>query len=324
MSDVAPPLCSVVIPTLNGGPSFAETLAAVRAQAGVGAVDLLVIDSESSDGTTARAEAAGARVRRIARATFNHGHTRNLGAALARGRFVAFLTQDALPANDHWLAALVESMEAERAIGGYSRVLPRPGCSPLVERCVKGDLVYSPERQVKRLAVAELARLAPFERRIFFHFNNVASCVRRDFFAHAPFPELPFGEDLAWGERVLSAGEAIVYEPRSVVLHSHASSLREDHLRHRADALLMRTLFGIRNRDGWHDCFPAWRAEVRRDFSYVLASRATWPRKLGALLYSPLLRAAQLAGQLAGSRAALHTPPSYPNSLPGVELDHGS
>jgi rhamnosyltransferase len=313
------PLCSVVIPTLNAGPQFAETLAAVRSQRDVGAIDLLVLDSQSGDATVALARQAQARVRTIVRSTFEHGHTRNVGAALARGRFVAFLTQDAQPADERWLAPLVESLERERAVGAYGRVLPRPGCSPLVERCVRDDLVFSTQRLVKRIAPEQLARLSPFERRVFFHFNNVSSCVRRDFFAHCPFPSIAFGEDLAWGERVLTRGETIVYEPDSRVLHSHESDLREDHARHAADAVLMRTLFGVRNRDGWRDCLPAWRAEVRRDFEYVAAAPLPWSEKLRHLLYSPLLRAAQIHGQWAGTHAPLVAPPRHPEALPRVE-----
>jgi len=63
----AAPLASVVIPTLDAGPEFTHTLAAVRAQAGVGEVELIVLDSESRDRTVELAWEAGARVRRIVR-----------------------------------------------------------------------------------------------------------------------------------------------------------------------------------------------------------------------------------------------------------------
>lgn len=319
MSASAGPLCSVVIPTLDAGPEFAQTLAALRAQQGIGEPELLVLDSESRDATAVLARDAGARVRMIRRATFDHGFTRNLGAALARGRFVAFLTQDALPHGPHWLVALVEAMEREGAVGGYSRVLARPGCSPLVARHVEGDLVHSPERQVKRLAAAAFERLSPFERRVYCHFNNVASCVRRDWFARHPFPVIPFGEDLAWGTRAIELGEALVYEPRSVVLHSHASDLRADYLRHRADAQLMRTLYGMRNRDGWRDCLPAWWREVAADRRALARSGAPLSARLRWLLYSPLLRAAQLAGQLAGSHGSAVAPARWLEALPPLE-----
>lgn len=316
MSDGGGPLCSVVIPTLDAGPGFAATLAAVRSQRGVGPIDLVVVDSQSGDATVRLARAAGARVATIVRASFDHGVTRDAGVAMARGRFVAFLTQDAQPAHESWLAALVEALEREEAVGAYSRVLPRPGCSPLVERSVRNDLVFACGREVKRIDPALFATLPPFERRVFGHFNNVASCVRRDWFARHPFPRIPFGEDLAWGVRALELGETLVYEPRSVVLHSHASDLRADFARHRADARLMRTLFGIRNRDGWRDCLPAWRREVAADWRALRDAGGGVARRLGLALYCPLLRAAQLAGQLAGSRGDALPPPKWLDALP--------
>jgi rhamnosyltransferase len=135
----AAPLASVVIPTLDAGPEFAHTLAAVRAQAGVGEVELIVLDSESRDRTVELARNAGARVRRIVRSTFNHGHTRNVGAALARGRFVAFLTQDA----PRQRALARGAGRGAGARGGGRRlqpIVPRPRCSPLVDRQVRDDL----------------------------------------------------------------------------------------------------------------------------------------------------------------------------------------
>jgi len=313
------PLASVVIPTLDAGAGFAETLAAVRAQQGVGPVDLVVVDSESRDATPELAKGAGAHVRRIARATFNHGHTRNLGAALARGRFVAFLTQDALPADDRWLVALIDSMEREGAVGGLSRVLPRPGCSPLVERSVRNDLVFPPRRAVKRASREEIERLTPLQRRILFHFNNVASCVRRDAFARAPFPGIAFGEDLAWGERMVRAGATLVYEPESIVIHSHASALAVDFARHKADATLMRQLFGMVVRRGWRDGFACWREEVALDLRFVAATSLPWREKFRHGLYSPFLRAAQVAGQVAGGRVAPGGAPDRPEMLPSPE-----
>jgi len=314
MSDV-----SVVIPVRNAGPSFAATLGGVRSQAGVGAVDLVVLDSESGDQTVPLARAAGARVRRVNRHTFNHGATRNLGAALARGEFIAFLTQDAEPVDGDWLAALVSSIREHRAAGAYSRVLPRPGCSPLVERCVRADLVHSPERQVKRISAEDYDALAPFDQRVYCHFNNVSSMVWRPLFEKMPFPEFPFGEDLAWGAAMLRAGQTLVYEPRSRVYHSHESRLLGDFRRHREDAQLMKTLFGIRNRDSWRDSLAAVVREVALDWRWLFRQRGPLPSTLGLALYSPCLRAAQIAGQLAGSRLAVQAPPRFAGELPGVE-----
>ena len=49
-----------------------------------------------------------------------------------RGHVVVFLTQDASPANDDWLAPLVAALVADPLLAGvWSRHAPRPGCHPM-------------------------------------------------------------------------------------------------------------------------------------------------------------------------------------------------
>ncbi|MFO0985209.1 MAG: glycosyltransferase [Planctomycetota bacterium] len=307
------PRVSVVIPTKDAGPEFARVLEAVVTQRLLPPPELVVIDSSSTDGTPDVARRFGVTLVSIDPRTFNHGATRNQAAKLAGGELIAFLTQDARPQDEHWLAHLIEPFADARVAGSYSRVVPRPDASPLVERSVKADLVYSPTPFVKRFDRDAWQALTPFERRVHGHFNNVSSCVRRAVFAQIPFPRIDFGEDLAWGVRMLEAGHALAYQPSSVVVHSHATRLLEDYRRHRADAVLMRRLFGFKNRPSVRSALMAFLGEVRKDLRYVVREKG-----LGSLPYaaaSPVVRAFQIAGQCAGSRGERPPPPQWMNSL---------
>jgi len=84
-------IITVVIPTLNEADEIAEAVAAVRA----GAEQVIVVDGGSTDGTTALAQAAGARVRVSPAA--NRATALNTGAALARGDIVYFVHADCRP-----------------------------------------------------------------------------------------------------------------------------------------------------------------------------------------------------------------------------------
>src|SRR5258708_5816323 len=98
---------TVAIPVLNGARHLDEVLSAVRAQKVDRTLEILVIDSGSNDGSLEIAERHGARVHQIPKQEFSHGDTRNLAMTLANGDHVAFLTQDATPAHERWLAALL-------------------------------------------------------------------------------------------------------------------------------------------------------------------------------------------------------------------------
>src|SRR6266511_15266 len=93
---------SVVVPTLNGGRGFERLcrhLAQTRSRLGL---DVLVIDSGSTDETVENARTAGLRVHTIRPDEFGHGRTRNLGVRMTDGEIVCFLTQDALPCTPDW------------------------------------------------------------------------------------------------------------------------------------------------------------------------------------------------------------------------------
>ena len=98
---------TVAIPVLNGARYLDEVLSAVRAQRIDRELEILVVDSGSTDGSLEIARRHGAVVHEIDAREFSHGGTRNRMMAMARGEHVAFLTQDATPAHDGWLAALL-------------------------------------------------------------------------------------------------------------------------------------------------------------------------------------------------------------------------
>jgi rhamnosyltransferase len=289
---------SVAILTRNAGSRLAPLLDSVRNQALSSTPEVLVVDSGSSDATLEIAGRSGAVIHSIEPDSFNHGATRNLAVNLSAGDLIAFLSQDALPVDDLWLASLVAEFANPRVVGAYSRVIPQPDATPLVERSTRNDLVHSDSRHLQQIDdVDAWGRATPWAQRIACHFNNVASCVRRSAVLQRPFPELSFGEDLAWGKVVMEDGGALVYEPRSAVIHSHSSGLWRDFRRHRDDARLHRNLLGHRPK----------RASIARSYSGEVLRDLGWlrSRPLGEKLryggYSPWLRGAQALGRAVGS-----------------------
>jgi rhamnosyltransferase len=210
---------SVVIPVKDGGAELVRCLDAIARQQVDEEVEVLVVDSGSTDGSVEVARRHGARVHEIAPEEFNHGRTRNLGAELARGDVLAFTSQDAFAADERWLALLVAPLRSDPEVAGvYGRQLPHEGATPPEQYFL--DFLYGPEPRVQRW---ERTGQPTFEATLF---SNVNAAIPRAVWSEFRFADdLIMSEDQEWSRRVLLAGRALVYEPRAVVHHSHAYTI---------------------------------------------------------------------------------------------------
>jgi rhamnosyltransferase len=204
---------TVAVPVLDGGRLLGDVLAAVRAQEVDREVELLVIDSGSTDGSVALAREHGARVVEIARAEFSHGGTRNRLMELSRGEHVAFLTQDSVPAAPGWLAALLGGFGEEDVALVCGPYLPRPDASPMVRRELEQYFASFGGARVDR-GPLEGASPAAF-------FSSANGAVARWAWEQVPFRPLPYAEDQQLARDMLAAGFAKAYVPEAAVVHSH-------------------------------------------------------------------------------------------------------
>jgi rhamnosyltransferase len=209
-------MISIVIPVKDGGPDLVRCLHAIGRQQIDDQVEVVVVDSGSTDGSAERAERTGARVHSIPAGEFHHGRTRNLGARLATGETLVFTSQDAYAATDRWLARLTAPLRGdERAAGVYGRQLPHHDARP-PERYFL-DFLYGPMPRRQRI---EREDELSFEATLF---SNVSSAMPRRIWEAYPFSEdIVMSEDQEWSRRVLLDGYAVVYEPEAIVHHSHA------------------------------------------------------------------------------------------------------
>ena len=260
---------SVVIPTRNGGPRFLKVLERLREQETTLAVDHLVIDSRSSDGTDEAARRAGFRVLTVDPRDFDHGATRDQAIAATSGRAIALLVQDAVPADRRWLERLARPLlEDERAAGSFSRQLPIPGGNPILAARLRGWIAGKDESRRAQLAPDRpWESLTPFERLELIAFDNVSSCIKRDCWSRNPFGRHPFGEDLAWSTWAIRAGYAIRFEAASVVEHLHDRSAWDEARRIYCDHRNLNRLVGMRTvatlRDAWRGSRSAFAGYLR-------------------------------------------------------------
>jgi glycosyltransferase involved in cell wall biosynthesis len=216
------PEITVALPVLNAGPRLDEVLCAVRAQRWDGEVQLLVADSGSVDGSVELARRHGAEVVAIAPGTFAHGPTRNLLMARARGEIVAFLTQDATPADEQWLARLASGFELAGDVAlAFGPYRPRSQASPSVARelselfaAMAPDGAPVVDRAMPDGAWRNVSARATF-------YTDANGAVARWAWERVPFPDVPYAEDRLLALHMLEAGFAKAYVPAAAVIHSH-------------------------------------------------------------------------------------------------------
>jgi rhamnosyltransferase len=297
---------TVAIPVFNGERYLAEVIDAVHGQQLDRPLELLVVDSGSTDSSVAIARAGGARLVQITRSDFSHGGTRNRMMELARGRHVAFLTQDASPADERWLARLLEGFElADDVALVFGPYVPRPGASPMVQRELADFFAsFSPDGRpvVQRLEGSHQPGYRRSPSALTF-FTDANGCVARWAWERVSYRDAPYAEDQLLAAEMIEAGYAKVYHPQAGVLHSHEYGSIAYFRRCFDEWRGLRQVYGhVESAAPRRVLMRVWR-EARADAAF--ASDAGVSRRERAAVRLRALRhhAIRMLGAIAGSRA---------------------
>lgn len=216
---------SIVIPTRNGGDLFVRVLEMLARQSK--AHELIVIDSESSDGSADAARSHGARVIVIPAREFDHGGTRTRAAMETTGDVIVMMSQDALPADEQAIANLVAPIERDPMVcAAYGRQLPANGASAFAAHLRIFN--YPAESSVRTMSdTAELGIKA------IFLSNSFAAYRRSALSGLGWFPSgLIMCEDTTVAAKMLIAGYKVAYAADARVYHSHNYSIMQDFRRY--------------------------------------------------------------------------------------------
>jgi rhamnosyltransferase len=279
----------VVVPTLNAArdwPRFSSALLKC-----VTPERVLVIDSESNDGTAELAREAGFAIETIKRAAFDHGATRQLGADLVKdSEIVVYLTQDSILASPDAIEFLVRSFDDPQVAAAYGRQLPRLGAGPIESHARLFN--YPANSRIKTWHDrGEMGIKAAFLSNSFSAFRISALT------SVGGFPEgVIFGEDMLTAARLLRAGYKIAYVAEAETYHSHSYGLSAEFKRN-FDIGVMH------NREAWLlEEFGSAGKEGKR---FVVSETKFLARKSPWLIPSSMMRiAAKLLGYRAGRKEA--------------------
>ncbi len=299
-------MLSVMIPSKNAGPLFEEVLRGLRDQDYPGEVELLVVDSGSSDDTIGLARHYGARVETIPPQEFNHGLTRDYGIGLTRGEIIVLMTQDAVPADRRLLSALAAALEDPEVGGAYARQLPRPEANVLTRRNLNGWFTGRTEPEVRRIEDLEAYRsLNPWKRFALCNFDNVCSAVRRSAWEPIRFKRNNFGEDIAWCKAALEQGWKIAYNPDACVVHSHDQ--RSAHYQYKRGYMhhqLVYRMFRLRAIPSRQKAWKAFWTVFRQDMAYVAEHEPSLLKRLQLWARIPGWTLASILAQYKGGADA--------------------
>jgi rhamnosyltransferase len=224
-----PPSVTVTILTWNGEQYLEAILTALEAQRYDGNFDILVIDSGSTDASLAIvARHPSVLLHTIPNDEFGHGRTRNLAARLATGEIVAYLTHDAVPADDHWLAELMTPFaDDERIAAVLGKQIARPTAPPVLKYDIRRVFdSLGPDYGVTVVRDTGYPLSEP-ERVAAAFYSDANSAARKQIVAGAvPYRDVAYAEDQQFGRDLFDAGYRRAYAPRAVVEHSNDTSLR--------------------------------------------------------------------------------------------------
>lgn len=206
---------SVIIPTRNGGELLNRTLVAIYTQKTNKTYEVIVIDSESDEETLRIIKNFPVKLFAIKKYDFNHGLTRDLGAAHAQGEFLIFINQDAEPVDENWMNLMIQPMiDNNEILATQGAIKEREDTLRFFWDSCGENFYFSSESN----------NWIKFYKGI--GFSTVNCCIRRSVWEQHHFGNKDILEDKFFQKQIQKNGSEIVYAD-GCVYHTHNYSYQE-------------------------------------------------------------------------------------------------
>lgn len=209
-----------MIPTYNGAEELSTLIPVLHSQEKVREVEIIVVDSGSQDGSADIAEKLGAKVIRIPKEEFSHSYARNLGASHATGDYLLFMTQDALPNGNRWLAKMLQPILKGDAVAVSCRQIPKSDCDLFGRFAVLSHAQYMGITSKDR--ILSLPKVQNYETlRLNAQLEDVSCLIIRNIFNKYQYRG-NYAEDLDLGLRLIRDNYKLALLSSVQVIHSHS------------------------------------------------------------------------------------------------------
>ena len=279
--------CSIVIRAFNEEKYIGRLLEGIRQQM-VSDVEIILVDSGSTDSTVSVAEAFGARLVRIPSGEFTFGRSLNFGVRAATREFVVIASAHVYPVYPDWIESLLRPFEDEKVALTYGK------------QRGPGYAKYS-EQQIYHQWYPDVSRL---DQPTAFC-NNANAAIRRSLWEQNSYDEKLTGlEDLAWAKWAKEQGCKIAYVAEAEIIHIHNETPRGVYNRYRREAMAMRKIYPEANFN-LYDFFRLTIMNIFSDLWHAARERVLW-RNLASIFW---FRFMQFHGTRMGHReTSLVTP----------------
>jgi len=220
---------SIVFRALNEAKWFGQALEACHDQKlneNV-EVELVLVDSGSTDDTIKIAREHGCQVFHISKAEFTFGRSLNIGCEGAKGEILVFISAHCIPVGETWLQSLIDPLLSGECDYSYGCQVGLTGVTRFSESQVFSHY-YKPENNLQQDG---------------FFCNNANAATTRENWSKHRFDESVTGlEDMVLAKAIVSDGGQIGYVADAAVTHIHEESLEQTNRRYYREALTMREI----------------------------------------------------------------------------------
>lgn len=212
---------SIVIRAFNEEKHIGRLLYGISQQTLEDDVEVILVDSGSTDDTLKIAARFPVKVVQIQPEDFTFGRSLNRGIEAASGEIVVIVSAHCYPLYPDWLAQLTQPFEKGKVALAYGRQ-------------IGGKTNHYSELQIFRYYFPEHS--VPAQGQPYAHNANCA--IRRELWEQHPYDESLTGlEDLAWSSWAMEAGHTITYVAEAVVVHRHEETLRQVYKRYQREGI---------------------------------------------------------------------------------------
>ncbi len=218
--------CSIVIRAYNEEKHIGRLLEGIRQQT-IKDVEIILVDSGSTDDTISVTESFGARIMRIPSAEFTFGRSLNFGIQEATRELIVIASAHIYPVYPDWLGSLLKPFENENVALTYGKQ--------------RGpETAYFSEQQIYHQWYPDVSK----RRQATAFCNNANAAIRKSLWQQNPYDETLTGlEDLAWGKWAKEQGYDIAYVAEAEIVHVHNETPDGVFNRYRREAMAFKKIY---------------------------------------------------------------------------------